>query len=160
MTRLSFSCRILTFGFVIVTMRLPICLAQTVTPEQQSSCDRHRETNRCQQLVKEFYADHGLLAVNPSAPLDKPWGDTVALSNKTAPKAIVLQLSADLKAQADQAAQQALQAISTSAAVTQVGGAPSGSGSTNLVTKPTTTDFLSMAAESGAFTDTLNGNAV
>jgi tetratricopeptide (TPR) repeat protein len=160
MARLSLICRILTFGLFVLTMRLPRCWAQSVTPEQQSSCDRHHETNRCQQLVKEFYADHGLLAANPSAPLDKPWGDTVALSNKIAPKAILLQLSADLKAQADQAAQRALQTISTSAAVTQVGGSPSTSGSTNLVTKPTTTDFLSMAAESGAFTDTLNGNAL
>ena len=41
--------------------------------------------------------------------------------------------------------------------VTQVGGAPTASGSTNLVSKPTTTDFISLASESGAFTDTVNG---
>jgi hypothetical protein len=160
MGRLSLSCRVLTFCSLLVIVRLPICLAQTVTSEQQSSCDRHHETNRCQQLVKEFYADHGLLAASPSTPLDQLWGDTVALSDKMAPKAVLLQLSSNLKAQADQAAQRALQTISTTAAVTQVGSSPSTSGSTNLVTKPTTTDFLSVAAESGAFTDSLNGNAV
>lgn len=156
-------CRcILTFSLFLATIRPTFTWAQTVTPQQQSSCDRHHETDRCQQLVNEFYVSHGLLAASPSVPLDQPWGDTVALGNKLAPKAILLQLSTDLKAQAqtDLAAQKALQTISTSAAITQVGGSPSTSGSTNLVTKPTTTDFLSMAAESGAFTDTLNGNAL
>jgi hypothetical protein len=160
MSRLWLCGYILTFGLLLTAVWPTFTWAQTVTPVQQSSCDRHHETERCQQLVNEFYVAHGLLAASPSAPLDQPWGDTVALGNKMAPKAILLQLSTDLKAQADKAAQKALQTISTSAAVTQVGGAPSTSGSTNLVTKPTTTDFLSVAAESGAFTDTLNGNAL
>jgi hypothetical protein len=151
-------------GFGLLLLFAVICLsvsgAQTVTPAQQASCDRYRETDRCQQLINEFYMDHGLLGANPSVPLDHPWGDIVAFRNKIAPKAILLQLSGDLKAKAEQAKQEALQTISTSAAVTQLGGSPSAGGSTNLVTKPTTTDFLSVAAESGGFTDTLNGNAV
>jgi hypothetical protein len=158
-SRLS-CCSIVTFSLFLMPVKPAVTWAQSVTPEQQSSCDRHHETQRCQQLVKEFYTDHGLLAAGPSVPLDRPWGDSVALSNKIAPKAIILELSADLKAHAGEAAQKALQTISTSAAITQVGGTPSTSGSTNLVTKPTTTDFLSLAAESGAFTDTLNGNAL
>lgn len=160
MSRLRLSRWILTFSLALTTVRPTFTWAQTVTPAQQSSCARYHESERCQQLVNEFYVAHGLLAASPSVPLDQPWGDTVALGDKMAPKAILLQLSTDLKAQADQAAQKALQTISTSAAVTQVGGSPSTSGSTNLVTKPTTTDFLSVAAESGAFTDTLNGNAL
>lgn len=138
---------------------VPALWAQNVTEQQRSSCNRHHETNRCQELVKEFFADHALLTGQQTT-LDQPWGNTVAFGNMLAPKAISLQLSADLRSQADQAAQRALQLISTTAAVTQVGGSPSSSGSTNLVTKPTTTDFISMAAESGAFTDTQNGNAL
>src|SRR5580658_2159080 len=149
------------FGLLLLFVVIGSSLsgAQTVTPVQQASCDRHHEPERCQQLVKEFGMDHGLLAANPAVPLDLPWGDTVAFRNKIAPKAILLQLSGDLKAEAEQAKQEALQIISTSAAVTQLGGSPSAGGSTNLVTKPTNTDFLSVAAESGGFTDTLNGNA-
>ncbi|HEY6252510.1 MAG TPA: hypothetical protein VI685_21350, partial [Candidatus Angelobacter sp.] len=153
-----FYCRV-TLGILIATAVSFSLSAQAVTPSQQSSCDRHHQSDRCQQLVNEFYFAHGLIAEHP-VPLDQPWGDTTALSNKMAPRALQLQLSTDLKAQADKAAQRALQTISTSAAVNQTGASPSGSGSTNLVTKPTTTDFLSIAAESGAFTDTLNGNTL
>ncbi len=145
---------------VILSLCFQPCRGQTVTQANRASCDRHHESERCQQLVKEFYADHGLLAVPPSSPLDFPPGDTRAFADKMAPKALLAQLRSELKAQTELAAQAALQTISTTAAVTQLGGPPNGSGSTNLVTKPTTTDFLSMAAESGAFTDTLNGNAV
>jgi hypothetical protein len=77
-----------------------------------------------------------------------------------ASRAILLQLQADLRAKAEQAAQTALQTISTSAATNQTGGAPTANGSTNLVSKPTTTDFISLAAESGAFTDTINGTTM
>jgi hypothetical protein len=157
MTRL-FYCAV-TLGILIATA-VPFNLsAQAVTPLQRASCDRYHQSDRCQQLVNEFYFVHGLIADHP-IPLDQPWGDTTALGNKIAPKALQLQLSTDLKAQADKAAQRALQTISTSAAVNQTGASPSDTGSTNLVTKPTTTDFLSIAAESGAFTDTLNGNTL
>jgi hypothetical protein len=158
MTR-SFWCGV-TLSILIATAVPLTTWAQEVTPSQQSSCDRYHQSDRCQQLVNEFYFAHGLIADRP-IPLDKPWGDTTILSNKIAPKALQLQLSADLKAKADAAAQKALQTISTSAAVNQTGASPSGgAGSTNLVTKPTTTDFISLAAESGAFTDTLNGNTL
>jgi hypothetical protein len=148
-----------TLGTFIATAVPSNLSAQAVTPLQRASCDRYHQSDRCQQLVNEFYFAHELIADHPS-PLDQPWGDTAALGNKIAPKALRLQLSTDLKAQADKAAQSALQTISTSAAVNQTGASPSGAGSTNLVTKPTTTDFLSIAAESGAFTDTLNGNTL
>ena len=151
-----------TFGSLIFLPWLCISasLAQTATQANQAACDHHHESERCQQLVKEFFKDHGLLALPPSTPLDFPPGDTKAFADKMAPKAILEQLASQLKGQSEQAAQSALQTISTSAAVTQLGGAPTGSGSTNLVIKPTTTDFISMAEESGAFTDTLNGNAI
>lgn len=52
------------------------------------------------------------------------------------------------------------QMISTKAAVPQAGATASASGSTTLTSKPTTTDFVSLAAESGAFAGTVNGNTV
>lgn len=52
------------------------------------------------------------------------------------------------------------QSASTKAVVPQTGANPSSSASTTLVQKPTTTDIISLAAESGAFTDTVNGNAI
>lgn len=55
---------------------------------------------------------------------------------------------------------EAAQILSTKSAVNQTGAVASSSGSTNLVTKPTTTDLISLAAESGAFTDTVNGNSL
>lgn len=135
--------------------------AQSVTPAQQTVCDHHGEGARCQQLVLEFYVAHGLLTAAPtSVPLDMPTTDTVAFADRIAPKALQLQLTTELRAETKQAAQAALQTISTTAAVSQVGGSPSTTGSTNLVNKPTMTDFISMAAEAGAFTDTLNGSAV
>jgi hypothetical protein len=55
---------------------------------------------------------------------------------------------------------QAAQIVSTKAAQGQTGAINSSSGSTSLVTKPTATDLISLAAESGAFTDTVNGNTL
>ncbi len=152
----------LAFFFLFAT--LGVSQAQGITPQQKAICQRHDESDWCGALVVEFYTAHGLLAASPHTPLDQPWSDGVAFRNKIAPRAIRSQLLSDLKNKAEQKAHQAeqsaLQTISIAAAITQVGSAPSSSGSTNLVTKPTTTDFLSMAAESGSFTDTLNGNAL
>lgn len=150
------------FGLMLLLcFYLPVFLAQTVTPQQQQRiCDRHHVGNqRCQLLVLEF-TGQDLLPTNIATDLDNPFQQTDAFVSKVAPKAILLQLSGDLKAKAEQEAQVALQTISTSAATTQVGAAPSANGSTNLVTKPTVTDFISLAAESGAFTDTLNGTTM
>lgn len=69
-----------------------------------------------------------------------------------------------LRGNAQKAAQAALiqltQLLSTKSAVNQTGATSSASGSTTLALKPTTTDLISLAAESGAFTDTLNGNSL
>jgi hypothetical protein len=58
------------------------------------------------------------------------------------------------------AANDLAQILSTKAAVTQTGANASASGATNLVSKPTTTDLISLAAESGAFTETVNGTTL
>jgi hypothetical protein len=133
-----------------------VCIAQT--PQQQKSCDRYHEGLRCKELVNEFNSQN--LMKGTSSTLDNPMGDTKAFVNKVTGRAILLQLDSDLKAEARKEAQLALQTLSTSDAINQVGGAPSSGGSTNLVTKPTVTDFISLAAESGAFTDTLNSTTM
>jgi hypothetical protein len=51
----------------------------------------------------------------------------------------------------------ASEAVATKATVVQTGSDPQSSGSTDLVAKPTTTDLISVAAESGAFADTSSG---
>jgi hypothetical protein len=160
---LPFSPRSLGISLLLVSLSLSCASAQNVTSAQQAACDRYHETQLCLQLVNEFYAAHALLSAGQFSPLDQPWTDTVAFAHKMAPKAILDQLTSDLKTKAgvaSQEAQRALQTVSTSAAVTQVGGPASTGGSTNLVTKPTTTDLISLAAESGAFTDTLNGTGL
>jgi hypothetical protein len=143
---------------LFLLLYLPVSNAQTLTADQQKACERgHENAQRCLQLVQEFATDHELLRTNASGNLDFPFGDTKAVINKVASRAILVQIKSDLKDKAEQAAQTALQTISTSAAVNQNGGAPMAGGSTNLVSKPTTTDFISLASESGAFTDTING---
>ncbi|SRR6266568_346904 len=146
------------FAFLLVCCSTSF--AQSLTPQQQAFCDSRGEHDRCLALVNEFYFSHELLSANPHSTLDFPPGDTKAFVAKIAPRALLIQLTTDLKAKSEQASQTALQTISTTAAVTQVGGSASTSGSTNLVAKPTVTDFISLAAESGAFTDTQNGNAL
>jgi hypothetical protein len=110
---------------------------------------------QCLLLASEF--GNKALMAGQGTPLENAFGDIVSLVTSVLDRAYLSVLTGAAK---DKAEQEALQLLSTQAAVTQVGGSSSAGGSTSLVTKPTTTDFLSMAAESGAFTDTQNGNAV
>jgi hypothetical protein len=142
-------------GFLLLLCYFPVSIAQTGA--QKDICDRHHETVQCQQLYIEFSLQQLILKGQKSALEDNPIGDAGTLTKKIAPRALQRQFSAQLGADAKQTA---LQTISTSAATNQNGGAPTAAGSTNLVSKPTTTDFISMAAESGAFTDTLNGTTM
>jgi hypothetical protein len=75
-------------------------------------------------------------------------------------RAAGLALKKDLSPIVQAALNSAAQALSTKTAVTQTGASSGSSGSTNLVAKPTTTDLISLAAESGAFKDTVNGNSL
>jgi hypothetical protein len=130
------------------------------TSNQQRTCDRyHVGAQRCELLALEF-ANKSLLNTNIARDLDNPFQQTDAFVQKVAPKALLLQIAADLKQTALEEAQEALQTISTTAATNQIGGAATANGSTNLVSKPTTTDFISLASESGAFASTLNGTTM
>jgi len=128
--------------------------AQEPTDAQKRICDRHHEALSCQDLFSEFALQQLILKGQKAALEDNPIGNGDTWTKKIAPRALQRQFSAQLGADAKQIA---LQTISTNAATNQNGGAPTAAGSTNLVSKPTTTDFISMAAESGAFTDTRNG---
>ena len=141
-------------GLLLLLFYFPVSIAQS--PTQSAICARHDQTFRCDQLVSEFSAQHKILLGEKSG-LDNFIGDLGTLEKRLAPRAIQRQFSLQLSADAKQTA---LQTISTNAATNQNGGAPTASGSTNLVSKPTTTDFISMASESGAFTDTLNGTTM
>ena len=92
------------------------------------------------------------------APLKHPTEDLQTLAAALAPVVLVKTVENGITSQAYTQLQTALQEASTSASVTQVGGSATAPGSTNLVTKPTTSDFISIASESGAFTDTVNGS--
>jgi hypothetical protein len=136
-----------------------VAASQTIIDAQEAICRRYHETARCGDLVAEFYSTHGLLAVSPASALDFPPQNGLPFAATLAPKAIRMQLQTSLLTEAKAAGAAAMQTISTTAATNQVGSSSSANGSTNLVSKPTTTDFISFAAESGAFTSTLNGSA-
>jgi hypothetical protein len=141
-------------GLLLLLFYFPVSMAQT--DAQKLICARYDQTLRCDQLFIEFSLQQHILKGEQTA-LDTLEGDPMTLAPRLAPRAIQRQFSLQLSADAKQTA---LQTISTNAANNQNGGAPTASGSTNLVSKPTTTDFISMAAESGAFTDTLNGTTM
>jgi hypothetical protein len=149
---------------LLLSFYFPALIAQTPTDEQKKAqekiCeDNHESPQRCLQLMQEFTSQE-LLRTGASGNLDFPFGDTKAVMSKLAPRALQMQIESDIKGKLAQEAQVALQTISTSAANNQAGGGPTANGSTNLVSKPTTTDFISLAAESGAFTDTVNGTTM
>lgn len=169
--------------FVAVARRLAIpsviafssvwCAAETPdlsapSSAQEKICYAHDlPVGTCRSLVAEFnlkdlrkQMSSGKTPETAVLPLDIIWGDPLTVTQALEARASVMVLSSDLKTQLQPLAQVALQQILTGAAVTQVGAQPSAGGATNLVTKPTTTDLISIASESGAFTDTSNGSSM
>lgn len=141
---------------LLVAAAAPFANAQN--DAQKAICSKHDlSLQRCGMLADEFLTNHQLQTLGLSTTLDDPSFSPRAFAAEIGPSAILATMKSGLSADAKQAAEAALQTMATSAAVTQVGGAATANGSTNLVTKPTTTDLISLAAESGAFTDTVNG---
>ena len=109
--------------------------------------------------------DQALLNPNPSERSDaqqwllKPlsYGNEDLFVCAMQRKLINDQLTTDLDSKAKELI---AQAVSTLASTTENGANGQSSGSTNLVTKPTATDFISVAAESGAFSETSNASSV
>jgi hypothetical protein len=132
--------------------------AHAQTPAQTAICRQQAQPRRCAALAQEFNTDRSILQGKPSA-FQQPdvLGDIDDFARHYRERAIRDYLLGQFKAQTSAAAQSALQTLSTTAAQTQTGSSSAASGaSTSLATRPTTTDFLSIAAESGAFADTLN----
>ena len=135
--------------------------ARAQTRTQQRSCDQQGQQRLCAALVQEF--NNRTLLSGGSSPFAEPdpLQDVDAFAQRYRARAVREYLTGQLQAQTAAAAQAALQTISTTASSTQTGSSTASSGaSTNLATKPVTTDFLSIAAESGAFVDTLNSTGV
>ena len=155
MRNLSFLAPLAFIAISHGTRPLPAQSALLPTPDaaQQAACKKYNLEDRCPRLLDEFLRkgilQHGASAVLQPRITDERFRESI---RKYALLALLPQKS--------QVEQKLLQAISTGAAVTQTGSSASTGGSTNLTAKPTTTDFLSIASESGAFTDTANGTSV
>jgi hypothetical protein len=135
--------------------------AHAQTPAQQAICNQQGQQRLCAALAQEF--NNKTLLGGGSSPLAEPdpLQDVDAFAQRYRARAVREFFIQQLRAESVTAAQAALQTISTSASSTQTGSSSASSGaSTNLATKPATTDFLSIAAESGAFADTLNSTGV
>jgi hypothetical protein len=139
------------------------------TAAEQKTCDAHNlPIGTCRSLVLEYHQQNLRQQITGGktpetavyGPLDNVLGDLPSVTSALQSRATVMVLSSDLKTQFEPLAQAALQQILTGAAITQIGAQPTAGGATNLVTKPTTTDLISVASESGAFTDTSNGSSM
>ena len=118
----------------------------------------------CANLVMEFCTNKYAISTGLKETLHDPFGQLgpfiAGVREKAFDRIANHQLDNYLSSIAQAALNNAEQALSTKAAVSQTGASSNSSGATNLVTKPTTTDLISLAAESGAFTDTVNGNTL
>jgi hypothetical protein len=144
-------------------------VAQAPSKQQSAACKLHNQNDAtCRSLVIQFESNkpqwqtmYKSNAWNTPVPsLDNIFSDTQAATQELVPHALELAIESALKTQGSQALQAALQTVTTGEAVNQVGASPTAGGSTNLVSKPTVTDLISLASESGAFTDTSNGSSM
>ena len=118
-----------------------------VTASEQKTCEDIGFTRQtCVQLG--IVGERGAAADTDAAikTLDDPSIDLITLADSLRGLVLARQF------------QSALQQVATNGNVNQNGSTAGTSGATNLVTKPTTTSFLSVASEAGAFTDTVNGS--
>lgn len=138
------------------------------TPDDVKQCkvsDSLLTKAECDNLALEFRKDRTARSdVGLKTSLRDPFTDLtpfiVGIRQRAFERAATQALKSNLSSIAQAALNDAAQVLSTKAAVNQAGANSNASGSTNLVTKPTTTDLIALAAESGAFTDTVNGNSL
>jgi len=132
---------------------------QPPTPAEQAICTQYNVSSFCFALVQELHAK--TLETTGATGLDTQFMDLTGFQQQYFQTAYLAYIQGQVTSGAEELAKQAaIQLLSTTANVNQAGGNASSGGSTNLVSKPTTPDFLSMASESGAFTDTINGTTV
>jgi hypothetical protein len=138
------------------------------TDDQVASCNQAGSAltkAECDNLALEFNMEKSAQsATGLREHLVDPFANLttfiVGIRQRAFERAASQALKTDLAPIAQAALNVAAQALSTKANVNQTGANSGSSGSTNLVAKPTTTDLISLAAESGAFTDTVNGNSL
>jgi hypothetical protein len=158
---------VLSIALQAQTPKAPASTNGTVSKEHRVVCKAKSEIAYayCWLLDQEFNQARfakgtyplGDVLRNPTN-LEIPF--LAAVSRKAYLKQLASGLTADAKSALQGEANQVAQALSTKAAVPQTGANANSNGSTNLVSKPTTTDLISLAAESGAFTDTVNGTTL
>jgi hypothetical protein len=136
------------------------------TDEQVENCKQSALTEaECDNLALEFNQTKSATSTaGLKLSLRDPFADLtpfiVGIRKRAFEQVAAQAAKGILSTDAQAALNSSAQILSTKAAVTQTGANSNASGSTNLVNKPTTTDLISLAAESGAFTDTVNGNSL
>lgn len=157
--------------FVVFTLLFSLA-AQAQSKEQQAACKAAKSEIAdayCKALGKEFDQARFANGSYPSGdvllnPMNQPAIFTAAIFHKAYLHVLSAGLTADARSLATSALQtaanQLAQVLSTKATVPQTGANANTNGTTNLVSKPTTTDLISLAAESGAFTETVNGTTL
>jgi hypothetical protein len=118
-------------------------------------------TSYCPDLVDEFNRKQfENNTYSPVAPLIDLRSDQVAFVGALWAQAYKNVVLAKGNAALQTAVNDLAQWVSSRAANSQPGSNSNSAGSTTLTSKPTTTDLISLAAESGAFTDTQNGTTL
>jgi hypothetical protein len=149
----------------ILVVFAPGCLAQSNGSDYKKTCKSKKsdfalaycdilwnEYNTGKLFKNNSYPESGAL-LSPLANQEKFLG---SVENEAFRDVVVESGKSALQGDANDIAQM----VSTKAAVAQTGAGTNTTGSTSLVSKPTTTDLISLAAESGAFTDTQNGSTL
>lgn len=158
--------------FVVITVLLSLAAKGQISTAHQAACDAKKSPITdayCRALDKEFgkaqseAAGHQIdqVLINPTS---EPILFLRAVFAQAYLRVVSSTLATDAKylsgSAVQAAANQVAQILSTKMTVPQTGANANTDGSTNLVSKPTTTDLISLATESGAFTDTVNGTTL
>jgi hypothetical protein len=158
--------------FVMVTILLSLVVEAQISKGRQATCDAKKSPIAdayCRALDKEFdKAQSARTGHEIDQVLVEPTSEPILFLKAVFAQAYLRVVASSLTADAKYLAGSALQAeanqiaqvLSTKMTVPQTGANANTSGSTNLVSKPTTTDLISLASESGAFTDTVNGTTL
>jgi hypothetical protein len=154
-----------------VTLATAPNLMHAQTPAQTEICNKFHSTlieRECFNLANDFTSKRAATTGLPFPSLDEPATDLDDLVPGIEVSTFKSLIESDAKEELNEALSpllqtalnKATQLIETKAAVSQTGASTGATASTNLVTKPTSTGLISLAAESGAFTDTVNGNTI
>jgi hypothetical protein len=122
----------------------------------------HVSISYCKILSNEFYVNQRFKShtYGPAEVLNNPLTQPILFVSANFKTSYLKVVQSAVKTQIQADANSLAQAISSKADVSQPGAGATSAGTTSLVSKPTTTDLISLASESGAFTDTVNGTTL